>query len=136
MAKHAFTPDAEKEMDRLSDATVEIVTLSYRAFVEKDLKIASCVEPLEEVIDKMKGFLRSQHIERLRKGNCSIEAGFVWSDLITNMERVSDHCSNVAASVIDISQNNMNIHESLKQIRGESVFYKEKYKEYTARYII
>ena len=132
----SFTPDAQKEMDRLCDATVEIVTISHRAFVDKDLVIANCVEPLEEVIDKMKGLLRSQHIERLRKGNCSIEAGFVWSDLISNMERVSDHCSNVAGSVIDISHNNMNIHESLKQIRGESEFYKAKYREYTTKYVI
>ena len=83
----------------------------------------------------MKEFLRAQHIERLRLGKCSIEAGFVWSDLITNMERVSDHCSNIAGCIIDLSQHNMNMHAALKQIRGESSFYREKFEEYSARYL-
>jgi phosphate:Na+ symporter len=114
---------------------LEIVSLSFISFTESNLEVANCVEPLEQVIDQMKAFLRSQHIERLRLGNCSIEAGFVWSDLISNMERVSDHCSNIAGCIIDINQHNMNLHESLKLIRGESEFYKEKYREYSERYI-
>lgn len=130
----SFTDKAEKELSSLCGATLEILDLSFKAFTEKDLDIANCVEPLEQVIDNMKDFLRTQHIDRLRIGNCSIEAGFVWSDLITNMERVSDHCSNIAGGVIDIHQNNMNLHESLKTIRGESKFYKEKYTEYLEKY--
>ncbi len=129
-----FTEFAYKEMTSLCLATKEIVKLSHEAFLQNDLEVAYLVEPLEEVIDKMKKLLRSKHIERLRQGLCSIEAGFVWSDLISNMERVSDHCSNIAGCVIDISKNNMNMHESLKAIRGESEFYREKYKEYTAQY--
>lgn len=131
----AFTEDAAKEMDSLCDAALEIISLAYISFSENNLSIANCVEPLEQVIDKMREFLRAQHIERLRLGKCSIEAGFVWSDLITNMERVADHCSNIAGCVIDLSQHNMNLHESLKQIRGESEFYKEKYAEYSDRYM-
>ncbi len=130
----SFTPGARVELDALCDATLEIVSLSCISFTEKNLEVAACVEPLEEVIDKMKGFLRSQHIERLRVGNCSIEAGFVWSDLITNMERVSDHCSNIAGCLIDATRHSMNLHESLKLMRGESSFYKEKHKEYSERY--
>ncbi len=131
----SFTDEAQKELDTLCDATLEIISLSCISFSEENLHIANCVEPLEEIIDKMKEYLRSQHIERLRRGNCSIEAGFVWSDLITNMERVSDHCSNIAGCIIDVSTQSMNLHESLKMIRGGSEFYKEKYAEYSNRYL-
>ena len=131
----SFTEGAKRELDALCDATLEIVSLSYISFTESKLEVANCVEPLESIIDKMKAFLRSQHIERLRLGQCSIEAGFVWSDLISNMERVSDHCSNIAGCIIDVNQNNLNLHESLKLIRGESEFYKEKYAEYSERYM-
>ncbi len=130
-----FSDEATKEMESLCDATLEIVSLALIAFTENNLNVANCVEPLEEVIDKMKEFLRAQHIERLRRGNCSIEAGFVWSDLITNMERVSDHCSNIAGCIVDAAENTLSLHESLSRIRGESAFYKEKYAEYSARYL-
>lgn len=131
----SFTEAATCELDALCDATVEIVSISNIAFLEEDVNKANCVEPLEEVIDKMKEFLRSQHIERLRGGNCSIEAGFVWSDLITNMERVSDHCSNVAGCILDLNNHNMNMHQYLKTVRGGNDFYKEKYAEYSERYL-
>ncbi|MBO5347676.1 MAG: Na/Pi cotransporter family protein, partial [Lachnospiraceae bacterium] len=93
------------------------------------------VEPLEQVIDRMKELLRTRHIDRLRVGDCGIEAGFVWSDLITNMERVSDHCSNIAGCVMDTKEQNMNLHESLKLLRSDSEFYREKYTEYTKKYV-
>ncbi len=130
-----FTEMAVKEMTVLCQATLDIVNLSHDAFIKNDIEIANLVEPLEEIIDKMKKLLRANHITRLRQGMCGIEAGFVWSDLISNMERVSDHCSNIAGCVIDIAKNNMNMHESLKTMRGESQFYREKYKEYSAKYI-
>lgn len=133
--KVSFSPLAQKELNSLIGATGEITESSYRAFVEGDVDLANCVEPLEQIIDKQKKFLRAQHIERLRGGDCSIEAGFVWNDLITNMERVSDHCSNIAGCTIDVKENNMNLHQSLKQARSESDFYKEKYAEYSAKYL-
>ena len=129
-----FTAPALGELEKLCNATEEIVGLSYKAFCENDLETANAVEPLEQVIDKLKEFLRSQHIERLRQGICGIEAGFVWSDLITNMERVSDHCSNIAAGVIDSESHKMNIHESLKMMREESEDYRRKYGEYSEKY--
>ncbi len=131
----SFTEDAKREMDALSAATLEIVDLSYAAFINEDAKQANFVEPLEQVIDRMKELLRTRHIDRLRVGDCSIEAGFVWSDLITNMERVSDHCSNVAGCVMDTKEQNMNLHESLKLIRSDSEFYREKYTDYTKKYL-
>ena len=83
----------------------------------------------------MKELLRTRHIDRLRIGECGIEAGFVWNDLITNMERVSDHCSNIAGCVIDVKERNMNLHESLEIFRRDSEFYKGKYTEYTKKYL-
>ncbi|MBE6694498.1 MAG: Na/Pi cotransporter family protein [Ruminococcaceae bacterium] len=130
-----FTDKARVELDSLCHATREIVELSYKAFAEEDMDAANCVEPLEQVIDKLKELLRSQHIERLRVGNCSIEAGFVWNDLITNMERVSDHCSNIAGCMVDAKQQNMNLHESLKQFKSESELFKEKYSQYSEKYL-
>ena len=130
-----FSDNAMTELDALRAATTEIVTLSYDAFTENNAQQANLVEPLEQVIDRMKELLRSRHIDRLRLGDCSIEAGFIWSDLITNMERVSDHCSNIAGCVMDSKEQNMNLHESLKLLRSDSEFYKEKYAEYTNRYL-
>ena len=80
------------------------------------------------------GFNAGQ-IERMRMGESGIEVGFVWSDLITNMERVSDHCSNIAGCVIDTKEQNMNLHKSLKMLRTDSEFYREKYTEYTKKYL-
>ncbi len=131
----SFSADAKAEMDSLVSAVSEIITLSYTAFKNSDTQQATLVERLEQVIDRMKELLRTRHIERLREGNCGIEAGFVWSDLITNMERVSDHCSNIAGCVIDVKEQNMNLHESLKQLRSDNDFYRSKYAEYTSKYL-
>lgn len=131
----SFSPAAETEIRSLCAATDEIVDLSYTAFAEDDADKAYLVEPLEQVIDRMKELLRSRHIDRLRVGNCSIEAGFVWSDLITNMERVSDHCSNIAGCVMDTKEQNMNLHESLKTLRSDNEAYRERFSEYSKKYI-
>ena len=128
--KIVFSADADVEMNSLSNAVSEIVTLSYTSFRNSDTKQATLVEPLEQVIDRMKELLRSRHIERLRVGGCGIEAGFVWNDLITNMERVSDHCSNIAGCVIDVKEQNMNLHESLKQLRTDNDIYRKQFEEY------
>ncbi len=129
-----FSDEAKVEMSALSSAVKDIVELSYTAFSEESTEIAFSVEPLEQVIDRMKEYLRAQHIERLRLGGCGIEAGFVWNDLITNMERVSDHCSNIAGCTIDVRNQNMNIHESLKLIRIDNEEFDEKYREYKNKY--
>ena len=131
----SFSESAKVELDSLCAATTEIVMLSYSAFIENNAEQANLVEPLEQVIDRMKELLRTRHIDRLRVGDCSIEVGFVWNDLITNMERVSDHCSNIAGCVMDTKEQNMNLHESLKLLRTDSEFYKEKYTEYTKKYL-
>ncbi len=129
-----FTDDARHELEVLCSAVAEILTLSYGAFVHNDLDAAREVEPLEQVIDGLKERLRSGHISRLKDGQCSIEAGFVWSDLLTNLERTADHCSNIAVCIIDASENMMNVHESLRNLKRDHAFFDEKYAQYASKY--
>ena len=131
-----FTSDAVKELDVLCGAVSEILTLSYMAFINNDLKSARDVEPLEQVIDGLKAKLRDGHIKRLKNGTCSIEAGFVWADLITNLERTADHCSNIAACVIDAAENNMNVHQSVRDMKVNNTYFSSKYSYYTEKYAI
>lgn len=131
-----LTTDAAKELETLCSAVSEILTISYKAFIRNDLSLARDVEPLEQVIDGLKTKLRNCHIARLKNGECSIEAGFVWADLITNLERTADHCSNIAVCVLDSSEHNMNIHESLKIMKHDSKYFNEKYKYYNEKYAI
>ncbi len=131
----AFSSRAQTELRKLCDAVHEILDLSLTAFTNGDLQAATLVEPLEQVIDRMKENMRTQHILRLQQQNCSMEVGFVWSDLLTNLERCSDHCSNVAGCVIDAVQNNMNLHESLRTVRTESEDYRTQYRRYADKYL-
>lgn len=133
--KIIFSDVAKVEMDSLTNATLEIVDISYNAFINGNVDNAILVEPLEQVIDRMKELLRTRHIDRLRVGDCGIEVGFVWNDLITNLERVADHCSNIAGCVIDLKDQNMNLHESLKSLKSDNEFYREKYNEYSQKYL-
>ena len=79
--------------------------------------------------------MRQGHITRLQQGACSIETGFVWSDIITNLERVSDHCSNIAGCVIDAAADNLNLHESLRAVKEDNPVYKSQYEAYAAKYL-
>lgn len=130
-----FSTNAQAELDRLFDATKEIVLLSYQAFANDDTDIATNIGPLEKIITRMKAILRTNHIERLRYGDCSIEAGFVWNDLLTSVKRAADCCENIAGCVIDVKERKMNIHELSKTARNESEAYKEKYNEYSNKYL-
>jgi len=98
-----FTAEAKFELSKLTDAVQEIIDLSFTAFINNDIEAATIVQPLEEVIDDLKEQLRSGHILRMQKGACSMEAGFVWADLITNLERVADHCTNIANCIVEKS---------------------------------
>ena len=130
-----FSDDARAELDRLFGAVREILDLTLDAFVEWDIISARSVEPLEQVIDRLKERMRSQHISRLQAQNCSIEAGFIWSDLLTDLERTSDHCSNIAACVIDAEHHNMNLHQSLRDMKSESPYFKDQYEKYAKKYL-
>ncbi|MBQ8207813.1 MAG: Na/Pi cotransporter family protein [Clostridia bacterium] len=132
----AFSPDAKKELQVLCGAVNEILDLSLRSFADNDVDSASLVEPLEQVIDNLKEKLRSNHIRRMQQGDCTIEAGFVWSDLLTNLERTSDHCSNIAGCVVDTLHGNLDLHESLREFRRDSEEYDREYKRYSKKYAI
>ncbi len=131
-----LTPAATREYKTVSAAVREILGHTLRAFLENDLEAAASVEPLEQVIDGLKEQLRTNHILRMQQGACSIEAGFVWSDILTNLERASDHCSNIAGCVIDIAHKNMNIHASLRDVRSESPAFSVKFAGYKEKYRI
>ncbi len=131
-----FTEDAKKELSTLCEAVKEISSLALKAFTENDLDAAGKVEPLEQVIDDLKEKLRTKHILRLQKAECTAEAGFIWSDLLTNLERTADHCSNIAVCVIDAEENNMNVHESLKDVRRNSNKFSARYTEYSFKYAV
>lgn len=131
-----FTPAAKKELDTLCCAVNEILTLSYNAFLNSDMEAAYDVESLEQVIDALREKMRNGHITRLTNGECTIEAGFVWADLLTDLERTSDHCSNVAVCVIDAAQNNMNVHESARSIKNNNEKFNEKFRYYSEKYAI
>lgn len=132
--KLPFTDAARGELSVISAAVEEILTLSMSAFLNNDLNAASMVEPLEQVINRLKEQMRTRHILRLQQGNCSTTAGFIWSDLLTDLERTADHCSNIAGCMTDISQGSMNLHESLREIREGSGDFLPKYNEYARKY--
>ncbi len=131
-----FSESAQGEIRVLSDAINEILTLTLKAFLEDDLTAAHQVEPLEQTIDKLKEEMHLRHIYRLQNGRCSIETGFVLSDLLTNLERVSDHCSNIAGCMIETSHNNMNLHEGLRAFKTEDPNFSAAYKEYLKKYTL
>ncbi len=129
-----FTEDGQKELTLLMSAVTEIIDITKNAFLNDDYSLAMSVEPLEQVIDDLKEKLRTSHIRRLGKSECSIETGFVWSDLLHDLERISDHCSNIAGCIIEAKQGEMTLHEGLRGIRNDSTEYFELYKDYLAKY--
>lgn len=134
--KIVLSDSAKRELGVLCSAVGEIITHTENAFVNNDLAVAHNVEPLEEVIDVLKRALRNSHVLRLQGGECTVEAGFIWSDMLTDFERVGDHCSNIALGIIDINNHNMNAHEALHAIHHDDPEFKTKYLEYSAKYSI
>ena len=130
----SFSGSARAELITLSDAIREILSLAETAFLHQDVEAAMKVEPLEQVIDTLKEEMRTRHILRMQQGQCSIEAGFVWSDLLTDLERTSDHCSNIAGCVIDAAQHNLNLHETLHAIRRNDDSFQRRFRSYLEAY--
>lgn len=124
------------ELTVLTAAVRDILELSLTAFLQNDLAAASEVEPLEQVIDRLKERLRTRHILRLQKGACTIDAGFAWFDLLTNLERTADHCSNIAGCVLDAAHDNLNLHQSLREIGADNENFQERYRAYTRKYAL
>ncbi len=131
-----FSEAAIHELTVLTKAVQEIGELALVAFEQNNINAALDISPLEELIDGLKEKLRANHILRLQGGGCSIEAGFVWSDLLTDLERVSDHCSNIAGCILEASHQTLNMHEGLRTIKSESEAFKTKYAQYSEKYAI
>nr|MCR5371523.1 Na/Pi cotransporter family protein [Clostridium sp.] len=129
-----FSENAAAEYKTICDAVIEILELSYSAFAKEDFDSARKTEPLEQVIDMLKEDLRTRHLLRLQKGECSVAAGFIWSDLLTNLERVSDHCSNISGCVLDTVELTMNIHENQRVFRNTDEDYRQQYNVFHKKY--
>ena len=132
----ALTDAAAEELTVISAAIRDILNLSLAAFLENDLDAAARVEPLEQVIDQLKEQLRTRHILRLQKGACTIGTGFAWLDLLTNLERTADHCSNIAGCVIDVAHDSLNLHQSLRDTRNDSEEFRQRFQEYRQKYAL
>ncbi len=135
--KIKFSEEAFSEIEVIKGAVTEILDKAIEAFVNSDISLAKQVEPLEDVIDQLRTDLKSRHIERLRVGKCTIELGFILSDLLTNLERVSDHCSNIAVCMIQVKENNMDTHEYMNELKRDSdTEFKAKFNEYKKKYTL
>lgn len=133
--KIVFSDQAVRELRELTEALSEILELTIRSFTENDLVLAQRVEPLEQVIDAMIAVAKNSHIERLQAGTCTIQTGFVWSDLLTNYERVSDHCSNIAVALIETSAGSFGTHQYLNTVKATgSHDFAAVYQEYAEKY--
>lgn len=129
-----FSDSAKRELGVMCGAINEIMELTKTAFVGDNMESAVLVEPLEQVIDSLKAKIKSRHIERLQNSECTIELGFVLSDLLNNLERISDHCSNIAGCIIEIAHNSLGMHEYFRKIKKDDSFFKEHYTAYLEKY--
>lgn len=135
--KIKFSDQAVTELKVMIKAVNEILDMSINSFVTADVSLAKCVEPLEDVIDQLRNELKSRHIERLRSGKCTIELGFILQDLLTNFERVSDHCSNIAVYLIQISDNSMDTHEYMNELKKlDRSEFMDEFNDYSKKYIL
>lgn len=131
-----FSPAAEAEVKVLSDALEEILLLTTQAYESSDVSLAAKVEPLEQVIDRLTAEIKDNHIRRLQRGTCTIEGGFILSDLLNNYERISDHCSNIAVAIIEVEHNSFDTHEYLNGIKYGNSSFNELYDQYNRKYAL
>ena len=135
--KLTFSEEAQRELAVMRTAVADILTLTEEAFVENDVEKARAVEPLEQVIDGLKNKIKRNHIRRLQANECTIEHGFILADLLNDFERVSDHCSNIAECVIEISERELlDGHKFMREMKVDNESFDEKYKEYKGKYSI
>lgn len=132
-----FSDMAKRELQVMFKAIEDILDLTVRAFEAKDISLARRVEPLEEVVDTLRNEMKTRHVERLQEKICTIEQGFIFTDLLTDLERVSDHCSNIAVNLIQINDNSFDNHQYLNELKseGNEDFIKQ-YKEYSIKYVL
>lgn len=130
-----FSEDAQKDLNVMISAVCEILSLTTDSLASEDLENAKLVEPLEQVIDKLKLKIKASHIERLKEGHCTVEYGFILSDILTNCERIADHCSNIAVCMLEIAHGSFDTHEYLSHVKEDGANdFGEKYAQYKEKY--
>ncbi len=129
-----FSDAAYKELTVLTDALIEIITITVDAYTKNDVNTASRVEPLEQVIDRLTEKVRKRHIDRLKAGECTIELGFILSDILNNFERISDHCSNIAVAVIEAKKDEFEAHSYLSTVKSGNDEFDAEYHQYKEKY--
>ena len=130
-----FSPAALRELEIMESALREILAISIAAFVANDIQQAAREEPLEEIIDGLCDEMKSHHVDRLQSGTCTLDQGFVFNDLLTNYERVADHCSNIAVAIIELESDSFDTHEYLSSVRAmKSHSFARYYEEYQQKY--
>ena len=133
--KISFSESAELELNTIVEALREMVDVTFTSFVNEDTTLALEAEPLEEVIDELKEFILAKHVDRVQSGDCSIQNGFVLNDLLTNMERVSDHCSNITTCTLRANKD-FEFHDYLSKVKNkENQFFTDKLKIYEEKYL-
>ena len=132
-----FSKEASKELEVMSSAVQEIITKATNAFIENDVAAAQTIEPLEQVIDNLKAELRARHTKRLQAGECTIENGMLFFDIINSFERIADHCSNLAVCIIELSQGSYQTHRYLKSVKSqENARFMESFEDYLRKYAL
>ncbi len=132
-----FTADANKELDIMGRAVKEIIENSTNAFINNDIELAQTIEPLEQVINNLKAQLRARHSRRMSDGECSIENGMLFFDIINSFERIADHCSNLAVCIIELSQGSYQTHSYLKGVKNsDNKYFMESFEEYLNKYAV
>ena len=132
-----FSENATRELATISAAVREVVRIAVQAFTENDLVLASRVEPLEELIDDLCDKAKRHHVERLQKGVCTIKQGFVFNDVLTSMERVGDHCSNIALAMLELEDDNFDTHAGQKHLKDDDPqAFQSAYDDYAARFAL
>ena len=131
-----FSPAAQQELTTIVEALDEFLDITVRAYLNSDVELAGRVEPLEQVIDRLTAVCKDNHIRRLQKGACTIEGGFVLSDLLNNYERISDHCSNVAVAIIEVEHNSFDTHKYLNGVKYGNSTFNEIYDAYSEKYVL
>ena len=134
--KANFSKKAQAELQLFSSAMNEILSLTFEVFENEDATEAARIEPLEEVIDDLKEEIRSRHIRRLAKGKCTIELGFALTDIVTNYERIADHCSNIAVAVIQMDEKEHDVHKYLGQVKTQDPQFAQMYRTYKEKYLL
>lgn len=132
-----FSQKAQEELEVFRRAIHDIIRLAMKSFAEEDLELAKQVEPLEEVIDRLNLEIKARHVKRLRKGKCTIELGFILSDITTNFERVSDHCSNIAVCLLEVNEDEFDTHAYVHALKeNDNIDFRSKVIAYEQRYML